>query len=308
MGAILHVCNWFDPAEDIVRCVAELKKHSRHEHELIVAEPHMSQHVYGFQPAELMKWNTCPGLVEHLFDWADGILYQHTGCEDGWHREGKPQAYRNMVILYDSGRDRFWTLPERTCKEPDHYKLLASSHVGAVDFLPGCRFLPDLIPIFDALYTPDFSERPPCVSYIKHSSKFRRMDFGPARKQSVRGQFHPVVLWKRKTEATVVIDNVCDGHYGLAGCESLSLGLPCIVFLHEKTKTGLEDLAPETNPFIEVGPWTREAAGAARKVLEMGKQKYRQLRQRCRRWAEQYYCSERLIEKYWDPFFDELLS
>lgn len=307
MGAILHVCNSFDPAEDIMRCVAELKKHSRYEHELIVAELHPGQRQIGFQPAALMKWNTHPCLVDHLFEWADAVLYQYAGWEDGWHQPRKPQAYRNMAIYYERKRGRFWSPPEYNCKSIDRYKLLASSHVGAADFLPGCRFLPDLIPIWDALYTPDFSERPHCVSYIKHSHKLNRVDLGSVQKQSLRGKFHPVVLWKRKTESTVVIDNVCDGHYGLAGCEALSLGLPCIVYLHDKTKRGLEHLAPGTNPFIEVGPSIREVVRTVRKVVEMDPQEYQQLRRQCRQWAEQYYCSGRLIEKYWDPFFDELL-
>ena len=102
MGSIFHVCNWFDPAADLVRCVAELKKHSRHQHELVVADPHIGQHFFAYQLAELMKWNTDPDLIEYLFDWCDGVLYHHKGWEDGWHRLGKPQAYRNVCIFYDN--------------------------------------------------------------------------------------------------------------------------------------------------------------------------------------------------------------
>jgi hypothetical protein len=221
---------------------------------------------------------------------------------------GKPQAYRNIAIFYEIGSEKYWTMPEHNCRSTEGYKFLASSHVGAQDYLPGCRFLPDLIPIFDALYTPDDSDRPHCVSYIKHAEQFNRMDFGRAQRQSLRRQYHPLVLWKRKSEATVVIDNVHDGHYGLAGCEALSLGLPCIVFLESRTKAALEELAPGTSPFIEVGPSPRAAALAARSVVELPPEEYRQLRRQCRLWTERYYRPEGLVAKYWDPFFDALLS
>jgi len=303
---ILHVANSFDPAGDVIRCVTELKKYSRHRHEYILADRHPYQDDYGYQEPALMEWNTEPGLVAHLFDWADVVLYHFVGWEKKWSGKGKPTAFRNINIYYNAETDRFWSLAGYNAASLDGYKLLASSHVGAADFLGQDRFrwLPDLVPIEDALYEPDWRERQPCISYIKHAAFLDGQAWPDGiAKQNLFKQKHPIVLFRRKTHATVVIDNVCDGHLGLAGLEAMSMGLPLVVFNHEKTRAALRDFAPEYPPISEVGPNPAEAMAAAVKLAinpDSG------LRRAMRDWMERFYHSRRVIEKFWDSFFEEM--
>ena len=308
LANILHLCTDYDPAGDVVPCVTQLKQHSRFCHELVVAHPNPRQRERGYPEPALMEWNTHPDLIAYLLGWADGVLYHFTDVREGWTAHDRPIAFRSLSIYYDAGEDRFYTQPEHRC-QVERFKLLSASHLGARDFLPDCRFLPDLIPIFDALYTPDYSERPHCVAYIKHAQKLNRTDLEPAKKLSLERTLRPVVMWRRKTQATVVVDNVCDGHYGLAGCEALSLGLPCVVYNHPVTAAQLADLAPEPAPFVEAErPTLADALSAVRRVLEMDPEAYGAFRRRIRHWTERYYAPQRLIERYWDPFFEELLS
>jgi len=342
---ILHVVNFFDPAGDVVRCIAELKKFSRHQHELIVRDTHEHQEIYGYPEAALMRWNTEmdpangklepprelrgrarrkwivearerpkrptePGLYESLAEWADAFLFHFVGWEGGWWpAEGKPRAFRNVNIYWGQTEDRFWSDPGYNAKSLDGYRLVSSSHVGAMDFLPAeiFRWLPDLIPIYDPLYLPDYRPRPACVSYIKHGDDFDAADFGVGTaKQRLDKTFHPIVLWKRRTEATVVVDNLCDGHYGLAGCEAMAQGWPFVVFNHEKTLAGLRDLAPLLPPVENCGPSIYQAIEAAKRLLATSENEMLDRRRAMRDWAETYYAPQRLIAKFWDPFCDEL--
>lgn len=340
---ILHVVNSFDPAGDVVRCVAELKKHSRHQHELIVRDTHALQDVYAYPEAALMRWNTetdapaekieppkelhgrerrkwiiaqrelrkhptGPSLFGALAEWADALIYHFRGWEDGWPLPDKPRAFRNVNIYWGQTEDRFWSDPGYNAQSLDGYRLVSSSHVGAMDFLPAeiFRWLPDLIPIYGPLYLPDYRPRPATVSYIKHGADFDAADFGGAAKQRLDNTAHPIVLWKRQTEATVVIDNVCDGHYGLAGCEAMAQGWPLVVFNHEKTLAGLRELAPVMPPVENCGPSVFQAIEAVRRLLALSENEMADRRRAMRDWAETYYNSERLIAKFWDPFVDEL--
>jgi hypothetical protein len=348
---ILHVVNSFDPAGDVVRCVAELKKYSRHQHELIVRDTHELQDVYGYPEAALMRWNTEPDppaskpeppkelrgrarrkwiiaqrerrkrpagpcLFDALAEWADALIFHFRGWEDGWPlSEGKPRAFRNVNIYWSPEKDLFWSDPGYNAQSLDGYRLVSSSHVGATDFLPAelFRWLPDLIPIHDPLYLPDYRPRPACVSYIKHGDDFDAADFGVGNgagigKQRLDKTAHPVVLWRRQREATVVIDNVCDGHYGLAGCEAFSQGWPFVVFNHEKTLAGLRDLAPVLPPVENCGPSVFQAIEAAKWLLAISENEMLDRRRAMRDWTETYYASERLIAKFWDPFTDELVG
>lgn len=300
---ILHIANSFDPAGDVTRCVTELKKYSRHQHEAVVRQPHPFHKQLGFQEPVLMEWNTCTKLVDSLFDWADAVLYHFVGWKDGWNDLRKPSGFRNSNVYYNALQGRFFCSPWYNAKSTSKFKMVSSSHLGARDFLPGCSFLPVLIPINDPLYTPDWSDRPPCISYAKHSAEIRFSEWNGVKLQNLDNHHHPVLLHQRRTEASVVIDNISDGHYGLAGLEALSQGLPVIVFNHETTKEQLRDLAPEYPPFIEVGPSLEQALNtAAEQTLNTD------LRFSARLWIENYYHSARLIEKYWDRFVDRLCA
>jgi len=297
MAKILHVCNSFDPAGDVVRCVKELQRYSKHEHRLIVRELHPIQ--------ETLQYPVWPNSVDPAaeFNWADAIIYQFVGWSRGWGiLPSKPTAFRNINIRYDPTNDRFWAEDQYNDTDLSPYKLLASSHAGARDFMGWDKFreLPDLIPIDE--YTPDFTVRRPCISYIKHADELDGKDLGVS-KLRLLGTAHSEVIRRRKHEATCIIDNVCDGHYGLAGLEAMALGLATVVFNHPFTQASLHNMAPEYPPFVECGPYLDSAVRMAHAVCNST-----EVRIKSRLWMEKYYHSQRIIEMYWDTFVEELLG
>lgn len=309
MAKILHVCSTFDPVADVVRCVKELRRFSKHEHRLLIHDSNPCQ-----SALQLEEWPNNPNPISE-FEWADAVIFQFTGWEKGWGiKPQKPCAFRNICIYYNGGQalalvpshcgvGKFFTDYEYSAQNLSHYKLLASSHVGARDFMPGCRFLPDLIPIDE--YTPDWTDRPPCVSYIKHGAVLDQQSFGEANKLHfpIYSSPHKEVLSRRQHEATCVIDNICDGHYGLAGLEAMSMGLVTLVFNHPTTRQALKDMAPEYPPFVEIAPSLTILVDTARVVCgDMD------IRRESRRWMEKYYHSQRIIDMYWEPFVEELLG
>lgn len=299
MAKILHVVNYFDPAADVVRCVRELRNFSRHEHDLIVSQIHPLQHIYQYELAEHGFWNTGADDIMAMLDWADALLFHFVGSERGIDNPRKPAGFRNLNIYWDSNADRFWSAPDYNAGPLGRYKLVSSSHVGAKDFLPADRFrwLPDLLPI-DGQYSPDLKERFPCVSFIKHHEVFAQADFGIATRQDLHNTAHSEVLRRRRSSATVAIDNLCDGHWGLAGQEAVLMGLPTIVFNHPKTKEALAELGP--SPFVEIEQNLESAVLSALSFSVAGSSS--------RAAALQCFDPKKLVERYWDAFFEELLA
>ena len=83
----------------------------------------------------------------------------------------------------------------------------------------------------------------------------------------------------------------------------MSMGLPLVVFNHGKTQAALREFAPEYPPISEVGPNPVDAMAAAVKLAinpDSG------LRRAMRDWMERFYHSRRVIEKFWDSFFEEM--
>lgn len=299
MAKILHCVNSFDPSADVIRCVKELNKYSRHRHTVIVKDPHPVA-AYGFEQVPPCTDET----AAKMFQWADAVIYQFVGYEKGWGiLPHKSVAFRNINIYYDQRNDKFWSEKYYNAGDLTPYKLTASSHIGAADFLPkNFRLLPDLIPIYDDAYMPDWTKRSPCISYIKHEKELDGIDWKGTTILPLLGHAHSTVLSRRQKVATCVIDNVCDGHVGLAGIEAMSLGLTTVVFNHEKEKQSLQDMGLLYPPFVEV----KSLEGAIASAIAYADDPER--RRASRQWMEQVYYSKLLIDKYWDPFVDELLS
>lgn len=306
---ILHVVNSFDPAGDVTRSVRLLKKYSRFNHEVIVKDRHPFHKFLHFDEAELMSWNTTNDDIHKLFDWSDATIYHFLGAEAGWHEDEKPAAYRNSNSYYNPETDTFFYRPEYVATDFSRYKLLASSHLVAGSFMPGCQFLPALIPIDDPEYTPDYTPRRPCFSFSKQAELLTDVLLHIPNtlfmKQRLTMIPHKHFLEKRRAHATIVLDNISDGHYGLAGMEALAMGLPCICFNHEITQGQIAMLGATFSPFLEVPP-------SIEAVLEMVEGSVKAdctaLRKDVRAWTEEFYNPARLIEEHWDTFVQELVS
>lgn len=299
---ILHIVNSFDPAGDVVRCVKELNLYSQHQHKLYVKDRHPLQDTYQYEEAESLSWTPKQSIQkqEELREWADLVLFQFAGWEAGFN-VGKPSAFRNINIYWDKTIDRFWSAPQYNCKSVSSYKLVSSSHVGAKDFLPyRFRWLPDLIPVPE--FKVDLVPRKPLISYIKHHKSLNEL-IPVEVQQNLNCSPHGHILEARRTVARVVIDNVCDGHFGLAGQEAVLMGLPTIVFNHEKT---LKAIQPYVSPFVEVGPSVNDAAKMAMHLNSLPENIYQELRLQTYERAVSLLNPKRLVDTYWEPFFQEM--
>jgi hypothetical protein len=308
---VAHIVNSFDPACDVLRCVMELNKYSQHSHWLYVKEPHPAQAVYQYEQQKPPSWLMPSQEINRLIDESDVLIHHFAGWENGWGHPDKPSAFRNINIYHNKETDRFWSVPEYNAASYDRYKLVASSHVGAIDFMPVDRFrwLPDLLPL-DGPYTFYPAKRPrPAVSFIKHAAELWRHDMRGVHHLDCSNMAHADVLRKRQSFASVVIDNVCDGHYGLAGQEAVILGLPVVVFNHEKTLATIGDWEKTDTifPFIQATT-VDEAADIAAAYAKKSETSQRIHRQMTRNWAEEFFEPQLLISSYWDPFIKELAS
>lgn len=310
MANILHVCNSFDPAGDVTRCFKELNKYSKHEHQLFVKKHHPMQEQFKYEENLQYIGNTISAEDVIIFsDWADAVLYHFVGPEDGYVFPGKPWGFRNATAYYNFTKDKFFATYDTTAKDLTKFHLIATNHMGAADFLSlygsTVSFLPSMLPLESPDYLPNWDDRSPCVSIIKYPDKFYNANYvgGPSR-QYLYGNSHKQILNIRRLHASVVIDNTTEGHYGLAGLEAMALGLPAVVFNHNKTWDQLDDITEEVPPgFIEVSH-DADVSNAVNYHMNLSPKE----RMKIREWMDSYYHSRRLIDKFWDPFVDKLLE
>lgn len=281
--------------------MAELNRFSKHKHELFVKNRHEYQSAMGFQEPELMEW-TCDSnnIKDVAKDWADGIIYHLVGKDKGSYGGDKPTAFRNSNIYFNG--TNFYSLDGYGCNNPEQYKLLASSHMVAGAFMPCCHFLPALIQLDRPMYRPNPEPKNPCVAYIKQGSLMTHFDLTKAETLYLHGKTHANLLFEQRKYATLVLDNITDGHYGLAGCEAMVQGIQPIVFNHPITEQQLRELSVDKYPpMIEV-PQT------ARAVFEAINKASHTFCSEAVEWMHTSYNSTRLIERYWDTFCDKLVS
>ena len=312
---VCHIVNSFDPACDVLRCVRELNLYSRYSHTLYTKDPHPAQAVYQYEQPSQPGWLMSAGEARRLVEDADVLVYHFAGRESGAGDDSKPSAFRNLHVTWDNIEQRFWTNGYYDSGAYDRYKLVASSHVGALDYMPASKFrwLPDLLPL-DEEYSFNTTDRPrPAVSYIKHADELRSRDFGKAAHLDCSHTTHADVLAKRSSLATVVIDNVSDGHYGLAGQEAVIMGLPVVVFNHPRTVAALDGWQPMHGSITTMFPFQQattldEAVNVATFLAQESPTIQRDRRHAIRAWAENFFSSRKLIDEYWDPFIEELAA
>ena len=114
---------------------------------------------------------------------------------------------------------------------------------------------------------------------------------------------HPTVLARRRSLASVVIDNVCDGHYGLAGQEAAILGLPVVGFNHPRTLEAMEDGAARA-PSSRSSRLRQSARRRRPPPAQPGRQPCRTAARSARGRGVPFPAP--VIGEYWDPFIDEV--
>lgn len=298
LSKIAHIVNLFDPACDVLRCVRELNLYSKHSHKLFIRDVHPLQSTYQYEQHHNEE------DAQTLLNWCDAILYQFVGWEGGPDDTNKPAAFRNINIRWDAATNKFWCEAQYNAQSTERYKLFSSSHVGAAEFLPAdlFRWLPDLIPL-DGIYTPGAQNKSPRVSYIKHATDFAQLGFDcPA--SNHLGRAHADIMRDRRELVTVAVDNVSDGHMGLSGLETMAMGIPTVVFNHHKTRAALEELSPgDYPPFLECSPDVKQA----RETVNLNQNNV-VVGLASRAWMEKWYHPKRIVQTYWDVFFDELIK
>jgi hypothetical protein len=308
MANILHVCGWFDPSADVTRSVVELNKYSEHRHEAVIKWHHPTKSTMQFpEPIGQSQDN---GFVNGRFEWADAIIYHLVGWNSpvGYNlRVAKPCAFRNANVMFNKSTEKFYCLQEFFSNPYDSmYETLASCHMGARDFMgERTAFLPALMPIDDEIYLPDWTPREPRIAFIKHAAEIGERLDGKHPVLCLNDRPHREIMLTRRKLASITIDNVGEGHYGLAGTESLAQGIPAIAWNHPRTIEQLADIAPTGgNPFIQA----EDVRTAVKHALEWPGNTAREYGRVCRNWIETYYNSRYLIERYWEPFCDELVG
>lgn len=313
MANILHIVNGFDFAGDALRCTLELRKFSKHKHAIMITTPHPFLNDYQYDEPQCYYDHVDPEdrrTFQDNLKWCDAILYQFYGPERGFnHFETtfkRPSGFRNSNIYYDNIHDKFWASEWYTAQRPENFQMRASSHLCARQFLRDCQFLPVLFDVDDYRYTPiwdSYQGRPACLAYSKSASLIHGIDTWHGARLCHEKAPYWEMLYERRLNATVVIDNITEGHYGLAGLQALSLGLPAIVYNHETTKEELR-LIGGTNPFHQL----EYGVDALRCALPLFRRVTHEERRAKRLWISGYYNPSRLVGMFWDKFFNELLG
>lgn len=256
-----------------------------------------------------MDWNINEGVWLDLCDWADAFLFHFVGWERtpvrSPLRAKKPWAFRNSNIHYYAPEGRFYCLEEYNANSLKEYDMLASSHLGAQDFLgKDCRFLPALLDLDEPLLRPNHDEKEPCIGFTKHADILLRFRVQGKKSLRLQGK-RPEVLHTMRKNCTWMVDNVSDGHYGLASMEAMAMGITPVCYNHPRTVQQICELG------VGLGPWLHvpmQGYDSLLRTLMTAENPKLEQQRFCRQWMENYYNAPRLIERYWDKFLDDLMT
>ena len=116
----------------------------------------------------------------------------------------------------------------------------------------------------------------------------------------ITGVSHAECL-RRKREHHIEFDNMYQGHHGMAGLESISMGIPTLAWLKPDVVEAYKRLGEGNDvPFINVQDENELKAN----LIELVENR-KLLREKsiyCRKWIETYYSEERLVNMYIDLY------
>lgn len=320
MAKILHVCNW---ASGITtRNVTGLKQWSQHSHELVAR----MQHPYdmGYETATYTEASTPKEAVLMMAEEAD-ILHFHAVGYDG--TPGYPgtihdidwSQFRGKKLFIMHAMCSYVTPDEKTfergngdlflIKNLNHYDALMGPHLSCkVSYEDRLKYVPDMIPINDWLYTPMSGMKQRIASTFKDGDVVAQCTAAgvPFRLFHTPTKMPQQLAWRREN-CRVTMDNCRDGHWGLFGMESLSQGIPCATYIHPMNRECFDILGVPQPPFLPLEFAGKNAPETLRRIMDMPEQDWQVMSDSCRQWIESFY-NERLLTRHWDRAYNEVLN
>lgn len=317
---ILHVCNWVGGIT--TRNVAELKKHSRHSHELVVRIDHCYD--MATEPAHLSERNTTKDMVVGLAEEADALHFHAVGYDGtpelpetihgiDWSafRGKKPFILHGMCSDLQPDGETF-TLRHGArfaVRNLDHYDALMGPHLSCKrSYQDRLEYVPDMVPIHDWLYTPASGYK------LNLAATFKEPNVASAcLRENLNLNFFrtPTRLtdqldWRRRF-CRAAFDNSTDGHWGLFGVESLSQGVPCVAYTHPINLECWLVLGVPSPPFVVCRYGGADVPKLLRWIFDLPEEDWKCFSAACRKWVETCYDSKLLVRR-WDATYDELLG
>jgi hypothetical protein len=314
---ILHVCNW---ASGITtRNVTELKKYSKHQHEIVTRFVH--PYDMACEPCHLTEKDTTPEMVIQLAMEADMLHFHAVGLDGSsgkretihninWKKlaNGKLTAYHGMISnLLPDGETFFVHDNSFEINNLDGYSALMGPHLSCKKtYGQRLEYVPDMVPIWDWLYMPSGNE-PSQIAYTFKDPFLHEQCLA----KGVKLYRFPTPtkltesLHAKRMRAKVCHDNSKDGHWGLFGIESLSQGIPCSAYTHPINTACWDILNVDRPPFLEVEFGGANVPEVLWNVLKMPLDEWQELSTRCRQWVEACYEPKNLVKR-WDEIYDQL--
>lgn len=315
---ILHVSNWCSGVT--ARNVNALKQWSTHQHELVARTTH--PYDLNYEMPTYTEASTTKEIVLGMAEEADALHFDAVGYD------GTPELRETIHGIDWSqflGKKRFVLTGHCSMLTPDGSAWIKPcgrkfdiDHLDKYDLLMGpalsCRhtyaarleYAPDMIPIFDWLYTPLLGEKPQRACSFKcgervYELRGRGIDFV----QIPCPTKMPIQMDWRRREVRASADNYTDGHWGLFGLESLSQGTPCATYTHPMNRECWDILGVPPPPFIELAFGGANLAETMALILYAPESAWRVMSAEARSWMEKHYDPEILVRR-WDDLYNKI--
>lgn len=319
---ILHVCNWCSGIT--TRNVAALKQFSRHSHELVTRLLH--PYDMAVEPTHLTERDTTREMVLDLAEEADALHFHAVGYDGSeeltdtihgidWSRFlGKKLFVLHAMCSYLHDDGETYTFHHQ--RAPSGPKRFRIAHLENYDALMGphlsCKksyeerleYVPDIVPIWDWLYTPHAGAKRPIAATFKEAAMvYNCRDIG-VRLDLLKTptKLTEQLDWRRKN-CKAVVDNTTDGHWGLMGIESLAHGIPCFAYTHPINLECWDVLGVRRPPFKECEYGGAGVPIGLRKLFSLPEDEWQRQSVECRRWVEECYAPRNLVRR-WDAIYD----
>lgn len=320
---ILHVANWVGGITH--NNVVALKQHSRHSHELVARIDHCYD--LATEPTHLTEKNTTKELVLGLAEEAD-VLHFHAVGYDGseelrekihgidWSQFlGKKLFVLHAMCSYLHDDGETYTFHHQRAVGPtrfhienlNKYDALLGPHLSCKrSYEERLEYVPDIVPIYDWLYTPHCGTKQPVAATFKEAVMvYACRDIGiNLVLMSTPTKLTEQLAWRRRN-CRATVDNTTDGHWGLFGIESLAHGIPCVAYTHPVNMKCWDVLGVHEPPFSPCRYGGIDAPEILKKIFNLPVCDWLELSKLCRQWVEQCY-TPKLLVKRWDEVYDSI--
>lgn len=299
-----------------------LKQHSQHSHELVTRIIH--PYDMACEPTHLTERDTTKEMVLQLAEEADVLHFHAVGSTGSvGHPETihgidwepilsrKISIFHGMIADLQSDMKTFilrhgslFDVPNR-----EKYTALMGPHFSCKKtYGEHLKVVPDIVPIYDWLYTPQPGSKQPIAATFKdlHVVEACQKAGVDLRYLVTPTKLTEQLAWRRAT-CRVTFNGSVDGAWGLFALESMAQGIPTVAYTNPLNEQIWKEIDVPPPPIIACEYGGADVPETLRRVMNMPEDEWQHMAGASRWWMETYYRPRQIVGR-WDDMYNQIFA